>query len=183
MKHLNILLTVLFIITVGCSSGSNTPLTPQENSSADAMENIPVMGMSLHEDGSFNALGMFGAYELRINPENLTAELIAKRTSAIGESYVVSGKSYFTISPCATCLKIKSIELDVDGNVIVDFLIRHPFEKGDSLKPPSAINRLDLDVFDLALIVAPQETIAALSAGRRLPPSSEARLSPYPVTS
>ena len=161
MKRLYILLTALFIITVGCSSGSNTPLTPQENSSADAMENIPVMGMSLHEDGSFNALGMFGAYELRINPENLTAELIAKRTSAIGESYVVSGKSYFTISPCATCLKIKSIELDVDGNVIVDFFIRHPFEKGDSLKPPSAINRLDLDVFDLALIVAPQETIAA----------------------
>jgi len=161
MKRLYILFTVLFIITAGCSSGANTPLTPQENSSADAMENIPVMGMSLHEDGSFNALGMLGAYELSINPENATAELVAKRTSAIGESYVVSGMGFFTISPCPTCLKIKSIELDADGNVIVAFLISHPFEKGDALKPPTAINRLDLDVFDLAMVIAPQEAVAS----------------------
>jgi Tol biopolymer transport system component len=126
------------------------------------MENIPIIGMSLHEDGSFNALGMLGAYELSINPDNNTAELIAKRTSAIGESYVISGIGFFTISPCSTCLKIKSIELGLDGDVVLSFLISHPFTKGDILKPPSAINRLDLDVFDVALIIAPLESTPAI---------------------
>ncbi len=151
------LLILLAFAIAGCSGGGNNPLTPLGDQTAGSIDNLPIIGVSIFEDGSFNALGMLGAYEMSINPQNNTAELVAKRTSAIGESYVVSGIGFFTISPCTNCLKIKSVELDVNGNVIVNFLISHPFKEGDALKPPSAINRLDLDVFDLALVVYPQE--------------------------
>jgi hypothetical protein len=155
-----LLLIVVTFALIGCSSGANTPLTPQENSSTDAMETIPVFGMSLHEDGSFNALGMLGAYELTINPEDATAELVAMRTSAIGENYIVSGISFFTIAPCPTCLKLTAIALDLDGNAILTFSIVHPFPEGITSEPPSAVNRLDLDVFDLAMVIAPSEATA-----------------------
>jgi hypothetical protein len=155
-----ILFCIFFaLLLVGCSSG-DSPTSPQENGISNTIDNLPIIGASLFEDGSFNALGMLGAYELTINPENSSAELTAKRTSAIGESYVVSGIGFFTISPCSNCLKLNSIELNPDGNVVLTFSISHPFEKGDAFKPPSAINRLDLDVFDLALIIAPQEATA-----------------------
>ena len=160
-KELFLLILLAFIIA-GCSGGGNNPLTPQGEQTVGSIDSLPIIGASIFEDGSFNALGMLGAYEMSINPQNNTAELVAKRTSAIGESYVVSGIGFFTISPCSNCLKIKSVELDVNGNVIVNFLISHPFKKGDALKPPTAINRLDLDVFDLALVVYPQETTPSI---------------------
>ncbi len=164
MRYLSfiILFSLLSIFMLaGCSSSSNSPLTPQENDTVGEIDNLPIIGASTFDDGSFNAIGMMGAYELSINPENNTAELVAKRTSAIGESYVVSGLGFFTVSPCPNCLQLKAISLTPDGNVELTFSISHPFEEGDDLKPPSAINRLDLDVFDLALVIAPLETVAA----------------------
>jgi len=50
--------------------------------------------------------------------------------------------------------------LNLDGNVVLTFSISHPFEKGIIGDPPTGKNRLDLDVFDLALVIAPQETTA-----------------------
>jgi hypothetical protein len=150
-----LLLFVLALALVGCSSGSNSPLTPQGSSSTDTMNNIPIIGMSMHEDGSFNALGMLGAYELIINPDNGSAELFAKRTPAIGEDYIVSGISFFTIAPCSDCLKIIGIDITPDGNAVLIFEINHPFKPGITSEPPSASNRNDLDVFDLAMVIAP----------------------------
>ncbi len=160
MRRINMFLIFIALLLVGCSSG-DSPTSPKENGNSNTIDNLPIIGASLFEDGSFNALGMLGAYELSINPENNEPELVAKRTSAIGESYIVSGKSFFTVSPCSRCLKISSIGLNSDGNIVLTFSISHPFEKGDELKPPTAINRLDLDVFDLALVVAPLEATAA----------------------
>ncbi|MCD6216630.1 hypothetical protein J7L05_02080 [bacterium] len=155
-----LLLFVLALALVGCSSGSNSPLTPQGSSSPDTMDNIPIIGMSMHEDGSFNALGMLGAYELIINPDNGSAELFAKRTPAIGEDYIVSGISFFTIAPCSDCLKIIGIDINPDGNAVLIFAINHPFKPGITSDPPSAANRLDLDVFDLAMVIAPTDATA-----------------------
>ncbi|MCD6216491.1 PQQ-binding-like beta-propeller repeat protein [bacterium] len=146
MRPLLFILALFVFSLVGCSSSSNNPTTPQSD------------GISVASDiGS--ALGMLGAYELSINPENNTAELTAKRTNAIGESYIVSGIGFFTISPCPDCFKIKGISMTPEGFIALTFSIRHPFDPGDTLKPPTAINRLDLDVFDLTLVIAPKETI------------------------
>ena len=145
---------------MGCSGGSNTPVSPQGNGASDTLDSIPIIGASIFDDGSFDAVGMFGEYELTINPEDSTAELTAKRIAAIGEDYIVSGVNFFTIAPCATCLKISGIAIDMDGNAVLTFSIRHPFPAGNTSEPPSAANRLDLDVFDLAMVIVPSEATA-----------------------
>jgi hypothetical protein len=161
MRLAAICLFTIFLVLIGCSGGSNTPVSPQGNAASGSIDSLPIIGASIYDDGSFDAVGMLGAYELTINPENSTAELTAKRIAAIGEDYIVSGINFFTIAPCATCLKISGIAIDMDGNAVLTFSISHPFPAGNTSEPPSASNRLDLDVFDLAMVIVPTETTAA----------------------
>ena len=51
------------IILAGCS-GNGIPTTPggQSGSTSNSLDTLPVIGMTLSEDGSFNALGMMGAH-------------------------------------------------------------------------------------------------------------------------
>jgi hypothetical protein len=148
------LLIAFLIVVTGCSQGMN-PVVPTDQSGS--LDQIPIIGYTANE-GVSNALGLLGAYELILDPETVSAELTAKRTSAIGESFIVSGKGFFTITPCSDCFKIKRISLDSDGNVVLTFHLKHPFEPGNDAKPPTARNRKDLDIFDTACIVVPKET-------------------------
>jgi hypothetical protein len=154
-KETIIFIVALLLLISGCSG--NTPVAP--DNAGESWDSVPVIGLA-DNNGSFSALGIFGAYELSIDAKTQSAELVAKRTSSLGESYIVNGISYFTISPCADCLKLKSIALTNEGLIQLTFAIRHPFKPGDLLKPPTCVNRLDLDVFDLALLVQPIETTA-----------------------
>jgi hypothetical protein len=95
-----------------------------------------------------------GAYDLLLSPDGTIAELTPMRMSTIGEGYIVNGLAYFTVSPCASCFKLNTISLD--GLYLkVTFTISHPFAKGITSQPPTATNRLDLDVFDMALVILP----------------------------
>lgn len=152
MRYFCILITMMICImlfAVSCSRAANPLAPPQNQADSDSM---PVVGHN-----AFSNIGLFGVYGLSISSDFATAELTPIRNLTIGEAYIVSGASYFTISPCADCLKINSIALDVNGDVVLEFKVKHPFIKGDPLKPPTAVNRLDLDVFDLALVVKPIE--------------------------
>ena len=155
MRFLYILLITSLLIA-GCSGGSAPTVPPQKS---DTIDQLPVIGLSGSAD-NFNAIGIMGAYDLSIDRSKSTAELTAKRTTDIGESYIVNGISYFTISPCTNCLKIKSVSLTNEGFIKLTFYIRHPFRPGDPLKPPSGLNRLDLDIFDVALMIHPVTTTA-----------------------
>lgn len=146
-----IALIAMLAMIIGCS-GNKTPITPENP--AESLDSVPIIGLS-NTNGTFNATGLMGAYELTINPDNMTAELVAKRTSAIGESYIVSGIDFFTVSPCSDCLKVKEFRLTSSGDLAVNFFIKHPFNPGIPGDPPSATNRLDLDVFDLAMVIVP----------------------------
>jgi len=95
-----------------------------------------------------------GGFNLTISPDGTNADLVPMRTLAIGESYIVSGKSYFDTLPCRDCFRISGLGYE-DGRIIVKFSIRHPFPKGNPALPPTGKNRLDLDLFDLALVVKP----------------------------
>jgi hypothetical protein len=150
MKYI-ILLVLSLAMFYGCS-GMKEPLTPHDQNFQD--DSIPIIAFN-QSDNQFNAVGLLGAYEMVLSGDLSSADLIPIRTSSIGESYIVNGISYFTITPCSDCLKIKSIALSADNLIEVTFSIRHPFLPGDTLKPPSAINRLDLDIFDVALLVRP----------------------------
>jgi hypothetical protein len=156
MRRYLYILMIFAIFAVGCSSSSN-PINSDSttrNYSDTSILSPGVIGLS-GSDGFTSAIGLIGAYELTVNSDDLSANLVPRRSSAIGESYIVSGIAFFTISPCQDCLKIKGLSLDPDYHAIVTFDIRHPFKKGDTMKPPSAMNRLDLDVFDVALVVQP----------------------------
>ena len=157
--RLSIPILVFFLITGGCSGNGANPVIDDFLLSSDSSlifnDGLPIIEATNIGNSVFDALGVLGGYELTISLESMTAELASMRNGAIGESYIVNGISYFTISPCADCLKIKSIALTADYLIQVAFMINHPFKPGDVLKPPTAVNRLDLDVFDLALLVHP----------------------------
>ena len=151
---LSLLLSVICIsmAILGCSGGKN-PVTPEKPESS--LDNIPIINLTDSGNES-NGLGILGAYELTINPDEMTAELISKRIPTIGESCIVSGINFFTMTPCLDCLKIVDYILDSDGNLVIKFSVEHPFPQGNPSLPPSAINRLDLNIFDLAMLVKPQ---------------------------
>jgi len=120
----------------------------------DSLDSAPIIGLT-NADDTFNAVGLMGVYGLTVDPISQDVSLIAKRSNAVGESYIVSGAGFWTMAPCSTCLKIKSYSLGAGGALAIKFVTDHPFAAGSSGSPPSAKNRLDLDVFDLAAVIAP----------------------------
>jgi len=170
----SLLLLVIFTILMGCSGGGSNPVMPGQNPASADSSGIPPISDATgnpllseriienpyatdlsNPEGIYNALSTLGEYELFINPDTANAELVSIRKSSIGESFTVSGASYFTINPCTDCLKIKSLELTVDGLIKLVFAVTHPYQKGTLALAPSAKNRLDLDLFDLAIVVVP----------------------------
>jgi hypothetical protein len=144
---------VILAFIIGCSGGGGNPVTPDNDKTVGTLDSIPIIALTDTGD-VFNAIGLMGVYELAINPEEMTADLVSKRISSIGEDYIVSGIAFFTIAPCPDCLKLTGISL-VGGVAVLSFNIAHPFDEGNTSLPPTASNRLDLDVFDLAAVIAP----------------------------
>jgi len=177
-----IALIIFSFLFCGCSGGGgDNPIIPSnaENESEQIISDplpisesdVPISMREMAVPGildfsmtgdTYQLIGNLGGFQLALDSTLMTAELISLRQSSIGESYLVNGAAFFTIQPCSDCLEIQSLELTPDNILKVNFLISHPFEKGDPTKPPSAVNRFDLDVFDLALVVVPQnvETIS-----------------------
>jgi len=161
MRSVNIpiIFVIIFLSVSACSNGGNAPVSPLNlpdgTGQVGSLDSLPVIAF----DGE-TALGLFGAFNLMLSPTKTDAELVPMRSPAIGESYIVSGSAFFTMTPCSDCLKISSISLSLEENIILGFKVKHPFPAGDPLKPPTARNRNDLDVFDLALIVVPLEKTA-----------------------
>lgn len=151
--RLGLIIAIMFMLLAGCSQGMDSVVPFDQPSS---LNQIPIIGYT-DNGGVSDALGLLGAYELIMDPKTVTAELVSKRYSAIGESFIVSGKAFFTITPCTDCFKLKGISLDPDGNAVLTFSLQHPFELGNDSKPPTARNRKDLDIYDVACVVVPKE--------------------------
>jgi hypothetical protein len=140
-----ILICLLMLFITSCSEKNNVIIgnlndNPLLISSSDGIKDI----------------GIFGAYLLEIAPDGKSAELTPMRTSALGESYLVSGLNFFTSNPCPNCLKLHSLGYDAPY-LRARFQISHPFKPGSLSEPPSAVNRRDLDVFDLTMVIVPKQ--------------------------
>jgi hypothetical protein len=149
---LALFIITLLIFILGCSRNISNPVMTdtQSGNYASNPGSLPIIGF----DGT-SATGLLGAYTLIISPDLKTAELVPMRSTALGESFIVSGIGFFTVTPCPDCLMIDRLEfVDID-TFILGMKVKHPFPKGNISLPPSAKNRLDLDVFDLALVLAP----------------------------
>ena len=147
------------LIICGCSSG-HQPVTPdslnQDNANvAITINSMPVFVSDISLDGSpLEGMGALGVFQLEINPSDNSAELISLRQSALTDVLeVVDITNFLQLAPCTDCVKIQSISLDIDGNIVVSIGIKHPFGAGDPLKPPSGKNRADLHVFNVEGIV------------------------------
>jgi hypothetical protein len=151
-------------LVLGCSGGNSTnPVTP--GGSANSMDSLPIIGLT-DANGVFDAIGVLGFYELDLNPDTMTADLTTPRMASVGESFVVSAAGFFTVAPCPDCLDVKSLDIMSDGTIKVTWNISHPFPYGTDDLPPKANNRRDLDLFDLALVIAPtSETATAFATG------------------
>jgi len=157
MRNQNIIKVILLIIcfsfSVGCSGGKS-PLEPVINPEFNSFKDIPLVELS-ESNNTADAPGLMGIYEFSLDTNSMIAELTSARMSSIGESYIVNGISYFTIAPCPDCLKVNSLSMTGEGFIQITFGIRHPFKPGEPLKPPTAVNRLDLDIFDVAMVTHP----------------------------
>ena len=149
-----LIVLAIVILIAGCSSitDSNPTEGPLNQTTENSLSPIPIIGQSID-----TATGLLGAYTLALSNDGLSADLVPVRSSALGESFIVSGMGFFTMTPCTDCLKIKNISLNTSGNVVLGFVIKHPFPMGNEIKPPNARNRKDLDIFDVALLVKPAD--------------------------
>jgi len=159
---------VAFMLICGCSGGGKNPIAPGGPVKDIALDNVPIIGLSESGESS-NALGLLGAYELNVNFDELTADLVAKRVPTLAESYLVNGITYFTVKPCTDCLRISGLSLTESGNIEIVFSIKHPFQVGDPHKAPSSTNRNDLDIFDVALVFHPTDVAPANFALFKIP--------------
>jgi hypothetical protein len=135
----------IFILMVFAGCSASVPSTP---------DSIP------SNSDYISSNGILGAYDVHVDLNTMSGVVTPKRTSAVGESYIVSGMAFFTILPCYDCFELTAMSFN-SANLVLTFTIRHPFQPGDDGSPPSATNRKDLDVFDLAAVVLPTNIVTA----------------------
>jgi hypothetical protein len=136
---------MLFIIVIAGCSGFRNPVNTDP---------IPEMPSVADTSEIQSGIGIFGAYTMTVNPSTLEYELTPLRQNTIGESFIVDGASFFTTYPCTRCFYVSGISGDSTG-LKLEFYIEHPMYPGNPGNPPSGLNRLDLDVFDPAIVVWP----------------------------
>jgi hypothetical protein len=147
---------VVFHVFIGCSS-QNIPIAPESapNNTLN-VESMPVGVSEFSTDGApLAGQGMIGLFNLHIDPLIATADISSLREGALTDVLEVVDITHFLqLAPCTDCVKIKSIAIDPDGNIVLTIGIRHPFPTGDFLKPITGRNRADLHVFNIEGIVA-----------------------------
>ncbi|MBU1023602.1 hypothetical protein KKB99_04850, partial [bacterium] len=147
------LLALLFIF--GCSKAKN-PMLPEPDGSGSMQVDIPLEDESIAEYDSVYVTGTderYSTYQgawavalVTINPETLEGEILpARNAKAIGDVFDADLTQYLIKNPCIDCLQMGKMNVTVDGNIGVEFKVRHPF---------SNINtRPDLHGFDVRGIV------------------------------
>lgn len=140
--------TMLFLTACGGGGGTHSLTDATAPQGAPALGDAGVVAAErLAESGS----GVLGLYDAVLDFDKgkvaLTPIEPAHQGSAaaIGDLFVPDISPYLTDSPCADCFSVKALSQDPDGNLLVDFGLRHPF--------PTTDKRRDLDVFDTRAIV------------------------------
>lgn len=160
----------LFVIISGCSSGS--PIEPNISVQPDSFDDSFPLILSEGDDSSISAgRGLMGAFNLVVNTEALSAELVPIRTALKeGDSFLTKLSYYFTAVPCKDCLRIESVAVNAQNDVVLTFKTTHPFGIADPLQPPSSRNRDDLRVFDVKLLYVMEGETEFAASGITLNP-------------
>ena len=141
----------VILLLIGCSGHSSSMNPVGINNSIPRIADLPVGVSDFSPDGiPLAGMGALGLFSLHVDPVSQTASLESLRQGALTDVLeVVDITNFLTMAPCTKCVKIKSVALDADGNVVVSVGIKHPFPAGDPFKPITGRNRADLHVFNI----------------------------------
>lgn len=130
---------IAMIFALGCSSGNGNPVTPA-GSSDDSL----IAGIDSNNSNVSNSL--IGIWDVVVDPISMTANAsLPRSTDGIGDAFYCDITFFLTGTPCSDCFTINSVALDSDNNIVLTTNVHHPFD---------AAARLDLNVFDLRMLVA-----------------------------
>ena len=144
-----ITLLCALIIIAGCSSSGDNPVNPSQTPiDSGELDNVIIVAGA---GDSLSGEGILGLYDLHIDLDNLDASLVPVRSGNSGtfDSAETDCTTFLLGTPCADCVQITGISLDSGNRPVVQIGIKHPFPPGDLSGPPSAVNRLDLHVFNV----------------------------------
>ncbi|MCD6218705.1 hypothetical protein J7L05_12740, partial [bacterium] len=155
MKKYFLLITIIFLVMLpACSGNGENPISPdapnpQDQSAGSHDEFTPAEASDvLYSRASRDncAYKAFGIYQVIIDPDALTGEIIPARNAlAIGDTFDADLTQFLTVSPCSNCLQIDGINLLPGNQVQVGFAVKHPFA--------DITTRPDLHGFDVRGIV------------------------------
>ncbi|MBU1024263.1 hypothetical protein KKB99_08285, partial [bacterium] len=103
------LFTILIMLSLitGCSNGKSPVTGDMSQEPPSSLDSIPIIAT-----GDDTAISLFGAFTLAISADRTKVELTPMRTPSgdVGDSYIVSGKSFFDMLPCTDCLKLAGMD-------------------------------------------------------------------------
>ena len=136
---LTIIIAMIFVL--GCSSGNGNPIAPAGSSDDSLAERIDSNNSNISNP-------LIGIWDVVVDPINMTAEVsLPRSTDGIGDAFYCDITFFLIGSPCSDCFTIDGLAIDDDNNVILTTNVHHPFDI-------SSMSRLDLNVFDLRMLVA-----------------------------
>lgn len=150
----------ILIVSIGCSGGKthvNNFVAPEILANTST---LPAGVSDWAQDGTpSQGMGVMGLFNVHVDAQNQIAQLTTLREGMLTDVLeVVDITNFLQLAPCYDCVKIESISIDADGNIVVSIGIKHPFDAGDSLKPVTGRNRADLHVFNIEGIVISNST-------------------------
>jgi len=144
-----LILWLILIFIIGCSGERFGTIIPENHQPIQSSEVLPFI---VSEDrDTITGEGVWGLYQGYIDFEKLEGELVPIRSLGNGstDSIEVDITAFLRESPCTDCAKIMGLAVDGSGNPIAVIGIKHPFPAGDPTKPATAVNRLDLHLFNV----------------------------------
>ena len=158
-EHFFVLL-LLSLIMISCSSKDS--ISPAIDSST-GNESIHGNHYPLYVSDWNNlnqpieGMGFLGLFSGRASLDELSFDIAPLRQNALTDTLeIVDITNFLSMAPCTDCVKIKSVGLNENNQLIVSIGIRHPFGVGNSLEPITGKNRADLHVFNVEGIIAAQ---------------------------
>jgi hypothetical protein len=153
-------LVAILMLSLGCSSGGgHNPVTPEPQSEGLAQpvvipSEMSAFPYSVSNSDQLSGTGVFGVYNLQLDYDSLTADLIPVRNgSALGDMYQADITGFLS-SLCSDCLQIVGVSLAQDTQYLeVTFRLHHPIPAPIDPSNPTPSDRLDLHLFDVRGIV------------------------------
>ena len=168
------IMSVILIFVIGCSG--NQPITPDTLKSVAGDFKPQVMVNEWDSEGNpLEGSGILGAFQVKVNLENLSGELIPIRQNQSQDVLeIVDITNFLTLAPCTDCVDLNSIRMDTNNRLILNIGVKHPFATPNPEEPITGKNRADLHVFNVEGTVIfkddPSSVLTFSNLGQKITP-------------